>query len=248
MTVLSCCSLPNGPQQTPFTDASENPISVYCYTSLPDCGPGPWALVMKSIYGSKELIYYSPFWTNKESLNPQAANDPYTHVNIKLPTYWASPITQGVCLWFPSSIMAYLQVPLTASSLYDVISGGSHMATNLDCDTGWKASLVSPPLSDCGTQGFNAQHLSGTKARIGAVAGDGNSNLGLCLAGGWTGADSDVQAGGSFTTDPDLNSLANAYLVFVKGSRLKDKNPQMTKRIIVILTNLSMVIISGGLM
>ncbi|EDO30918.1 predicted protein [Nematostella vectensis] len=103
---------------TPFTDASDNPISVYCYTALPDCGLGPCALVMKSIHGSKELIYDSPFWTNKESLNPQAANDPYTHVNIKLPTYWASQITQGVCLWFPSSIMAYLQVPLTASSLY----------------------------------------------------------------------------------------------------------------------------------
>ncbi|XP_032238344.2 uncharacterized protein LOC116618574 [Nematostella vectensis] len=171
---------------------------------------------MKSVMGSKNLSYDSPYWTNKLSLNPQYGGDYLAQFDMKLPTYWATPITQGVCLLFASSTSNSLQIPLTANSLYDVISGGSHTATSLDCSTEWKKLLNTPPLSDCGTQGFNSQHSSGTKARIGAVASDGNSNLGFGLAGGWLGADSDVEAFGSFTTDPALSKKSNQYSVFVK--------------------------------
>ncbi|XP_028393895.1 uncharacterized protein LOC114518154 [Dendronephthya gigantea] len=104
---------------------------VFCVFNGTLCGKGAWTLVML-MNGNKDTFQYnSSYWTNNKTLNVEGLSDNHPS-DIKLASYHYTPFNK-ICFGMKKvadDTKNFIVLNYTASSLYSVIAGGNHSATN----------------------------------------------------------------------------------------------------------------------
>jgi len=192
------------------TDLPSQYANVFCrMTPIPGCGDGGWTLAMK-IDGTKQTFtYHSPYWNNTIAYN-EGGGTSLAEVETKLSSYWTTPFTR-LCLGMRyQNKENWISLNYTAPSLWDVISKGTHTATNVTL-MDWKSLLTGSQIQEgCVIQGFNSDmpgSPDSAKARIGIIGypnkcgGAAQSRIGFGTAGDWYGQDDSNSCG-----NEDLNA------------------------------------------
>ena len=176
-----------------------------------------------SFFFQPTFRYNANYWTNKQEFQPGYGGTLDGSLETKLSTYHSTPFTQ-ICLGMKDNDeKGWATVELAGTSLFDLISSGTHHQTYLAV-ADWKSLIPSGAVlqSQCPVQGINA-YRGDTGARIGiiatktcGVAGDYNSRIGFGTKGWSCGQDGKSACGNQARCSTPTSSKKTVGYILVK--------------------------------
>lgn len=173
--ILQACTCPPSGTYLIDPDGPDGQPSFSAYCEMQEDGGG-WTLAMKIDGTQPTFTFDSTAWTDQTTIG--ASSPDLDMTEAKLESYTSLSFTELRLGMVEGGGTRWVIVPIAATSLYDLISPGTHTATAVGEQT-WRSLVSSPSLqTSCSMEGINstipANNTTGARVRIGVAANDSN--------------------------------------------------------------------------